>query len=76
MAYAGQILENPVTGEKLVFLETVNDIGGEYVLFETFVEPDGFVAAAHVHPFQEERFRVVEGSVTPGVAEDDEEDAG
>ena len=76
MAYAGQIPENPVTGRKLVFLETANDTGGEYVLFETFVEPDGFVAAAHVHPFQEERFRVVEGSVTPGVPEDDEEDAG
>ncbi len=75
MAYAGQILENLVTGERLVFLETANDAGGEYVLFETFVEPDGFVAA-HVHPFQEERFRVVEGSGTPGVPEDDEEDAG
>jgi Cupin domain len=30
---------------------------------ETFVKPDGFVAAAHVHPYQEERFEILDGSV-------------
>jgi Cupin domain len=31
------------------------------VLVETIVRPDGFVAAAHVHPHQTERFEVLEG---------------
>jgi Cupin domain len=31
------------------------------VLVETIVRPHGFVAAAHVHPFQTERFEVLEG---------------
>jgi hypothetical protein len=33
------------------------------VVIETFVQPNGFVAAAHVHPSQEERFEVLRGSV-------------
>ena len=32
-------------------------------MIETFVQPNGFVAAAHVHPSQEERFEVLRGSV-------------
>jgi hypothetical protein len=32
-------------------------------VIETFVEPHGFVAAAHVHPSQEERFQVLRGTV-------------
>ena len=31
------------------------------MLVETIVRPDGFVAAAHVHPHQTERFEVLEG---------------
>ena len=64
MIRAGDTIENPVTGERLVFKQTSADTNGEYVLFECFVKPSGFVAAAHVHPFQEERFQVLEGSVT------------
>jgi hypothetical protein len=32
-------------------------------VIETFVQPNGFVAAAHVHPGQEERFEILRGSV-------------
>jgi quercetin dioxygenase-like cupin family protein len=61
MIHTGQTLENPVTGERLIFHRTSEDTGGEYVLVETIVRPDGFVAAAHVHPNQAERFEVLEG---------------
>jgi quercetin dioxygenase-like cupin family protein len=61
MIHAGDRLENPVTGEVLVFHRTSEDTKGDSVLVETIVRPDGFVAAAHVHPFQTERFEVVEG---------------
>jgi quercetin dioxygenase-like cupin family protein len=61
MIRAGDRLENPVTGEVLVFHRTAEETGGESVLVEVIVRPHGFVAAAHVHPFQTERFEVLEG---------------
>ncbi len=33
-------------------------------MIETVVQPDGFVAAAHVHPFQSERFAVVASTLS------------
>ena len=61
MIRAGDSIHNPVTGERIVFRQTSADTNGEAVVIETFVEPDGFVAAAHVHPSQEERFQVLRG---------------
>jgi quercetin dioxygenase-like cupin family protein len=61
MIHQGDRLENPVTGEVLVFHRTSEETNGEAVLVETIVRPGGFVAAAHVHPHQTERFEVVEG---------------
>jgi len=63
MIRAGDSIHNPVTGERIVFRQTSADTNGEAVVIETFVEPDGFVAAAHVHPSQEERFQVLRGTV-------------
>jgi quercetin dioxygenase-like cupin family protein len=59
----GDTLENPVTGEVLIFHRTSRATGGEAVQVETVVRPGGFVAAAHVHPYQSERFEVMEGEV-------------
>jgi quercetin dioxygenase-like cupin family protein len=59
----GDTIENPVTGERIVFRRTSRDTNGEAVVIEAFVQPDGAVAAAHVHPSQEERFQVLRGSV-------------
>jgi quercetin dioxygenase-like cupin family protein len=61
MIRKGDRLENPITGEVLIFHRTSRETGGEAVLVETIVRPDGFVAAAHVHPHQSERFEVLEG---------------
>jgi quercetin dioxygenase-like cupin family protein len=63
MIRPGEQLENPVTGEVMIFHETAAESGGELVRVETVVQPDGFVAAAHVHPAQTERFNVLEGTV-------------
>jgi mannose-6-phosphate isomerase-like protein (cupin superfamily) len=63
MIHAGDVIENPVTGERIVFHETSRETNGAAVLFETFVQPDGFVAAAHVHPKQHERFQIVSGTL-------------
>jgi quercetin dioxygenase-like cupin family protein len=61
MIRAGDRLENPVTGEVLVFHRTAAETNGDSILVETIVHPDGFVAAAHVHPYQTERFEILEG---------------
>jgi quercetin dioxygenase-like cupin family protein len=61
MIRKGDRLENPVTGEVLVFHRTSEETNGESVLVETIVRPEGFVAAGHVHPYQSERFEVIEG---------------
>ena len=63
MITTGQTLRNSVTGETLVFRTTSADTNGEAVVVETFVEPNGAVAAAHVHPEQEERFEVLAGEL-------------
>jgi mannose-6-phosphate isomerase-like protein (cupin superfamily) len=63
MIRTGQTIENPVTGEVLIFRKTSRDTGGEYVLVETILRPGATVAAAHVHPYQSESFEVLEGRV-------------
>jgi quercetin dioxygenase-like cupin family protein len=61
MVRTGDTIENPVTGERITFLATSADTDGESVVIETVVQPHGFVAAGHVHPFQSERFTVAAG---------------
>ena len=69
MIRPGDRLENPVTGEAVVFHRTSVETNGESVLVETIVRPGGFVAAAHVHPYQSERFQVLEGRLGLKVGE-------
>ena len=64
MIRSGDTLTNPVTGEVIRFVKAAADTGGEYVLVEVVVEPNGAVAAAHVHPYQTEIFEILEGEVT------------
>ena len=61
MALAGETIENPVTGERLTFLATGRDTNGQLLRIEHVFARGGFVAAAHVHPKQEERFEVLSG---------------
>jgi mannose-6-phosphate isomerase-like protein (cupin superfamily) len=63
MIQPGQTIEHPVTGERMTFLKTSRETGGEYVLVELELAAGGHVAAAHVHPNQEETFEVLEGRV-------------
>jgi mannose-6-phosphate isomerase-like protein (cupin superfamily) len=64
MIAVGQTVENPVTGERLTFLETACETGGEYVRFEAEIAPGGTLASAHLHPRQSERFEIVSGTLT------------
>ena len=64
MAYTGQTLENPVSGEKITFIQTAADTDGELLEIELELAADGAVPGAHIHPEQEERFEVLEGTMT------------
>jgi len=60
---SGDALVNAVTGETIYFRRTSAETGGELVEIEVTVEAGGGVAAAHVHPFQSERFEILEGTL-------------
>jgi quercetin dioxygenase-like cupin family protein len=64
MIRTGDTLYNPATGEVIRFVKAAADTGSEYVLIEVVVEPNGAVAAAHVHPYQTETFEILEGEIT------------
>lgn len=64
MAKSGDIVEHPVTGERITFLETSSETDGEYAAFELRVRPHGFVAAPHIHPHAEETFEIHSGTFT------------
>lgn len=62
MAHAGDVIEHPVTGERITFLRTAAQTGGEYTRMELVVKPHGFLAAPHIHPRQVESFEILRGS--------------
>jgi quercetin dioxygenase-like cupin family protein len=68
MVRSGDVLEHPVTREKIVIRKTARDTAGELFQAELFLPPGGFVAAEHIHPLQEERFEVIAGTLRGRVA--------
>lgn len=56
MARAGDVIENPTTGERITFAKTASDTQGELLAFEYLVPPRTPGPPLHVHPYQEERF--------------------
>lgn len=63
MASAGQVLENPVSGERLVFRRTAAETGGEVLEYDLLFRPAGFLVQEHVHPHQSESHEVLEGEL-------------
>jgi mannose-6-phosphate isomerase-like protein (cupin superfamily) len=64
MIKAGDVIENPVTGEVLEFLRTSADTDGELTEFICTVRVGGFVAGKHIHPHQDELFEILSGTMT------------
>ena len=63
MARAGQVIENPVSGERFTFLQTAADTNGELLRFELVLRPGGRIPIVHRHAAQEERFVIASGTV-------------
>lgn len=68
MVKAGNVIQHPVTREKIVFRKTGRDTGGALCQADFYVQPGGFVAAEHIHPLQEERFEVISGTLRGRIA--------
>jgi quercetin dioxygenase-like cupin family protein len=66
MASQGDVIENPFTGEEVIFLETSEDTNGELLRFE-YILPPRFSIPEHVHPHQEERHEVLSGTLRGSV---------
>ena len=60
---AGDIYENPVTGERVVVIEGGEDTGGTYLVGELTVSPGGQVIGEHIHDHLEETFEVLAGRI-------------
>src|SRR6476646_8195254 len=63
MAKAGDVIENPVTGERIVFVETAAQSGGERLKIALHLEPNANNASSHLHAKQAERIAVVRGEL-------------
>jgi quercetin dioxygenase-like cupin family protein len=72
MIKTGNVIENPITGERIEFLQTAEDTGGTLLQLMLTVKPGGFVAAPHIHPKQEERFMVKSGTIRLQVDEEEQ----
>ena len=62
MARAGQTVVNPATGERVTFVRTAAETGGELLVLELEWPRPGERAPEHVHPEAEERYEVIEGT--------------
>src|SRR5687767_730935 len=62
VARPGETIENPVTGERVTWIETAQSTGGELLAADLYVEPAAAVGLAHRHVRQEERFAVRSGT--------------
>jgi mannose-6-phosphate isomerase-like protein (cupin superfamily) len=61
MAKAGDIIESPAIGDRIVFLKTASDTNGEMLEFDDYLKVGGNGPVEHIHTRQEERLEVVSG---------------
>jgi len=62
MATPGQTLENPITGERIVFRQTARETGGRRLVIDHFLRPHTATFPEHVQLNQEERFEILSGT--------------
>ena len=62
MAHPGDVVEAPLLGARATFLKPAEQTNGELLRVEV-VLPPGFSVSEHLHPAQEERHKVVRGTL-------------
>jgi quercetin dioxygenase-like cupin family protein len=61
--HPGEVYYNPRCREKIVIRTPAERTGGERAVMDLYVEPGGFAAGYHTHPFSQEIFTLVRGSL-------------
>ncbi len=67
MAKAGDELVNRVTGLRTIFRKTAKETNGELLQVDWIGDPGWSAGPRHVHPYQEERFTVLSGTLASHV---------
>ncbi|GHO58050.1 cupin domain-containing protein [Ktedonobacter robiniae] len=68
MVRVGEMIFDPIRKQKIIFRKTAKETRGELVEVEAVYHPSSTKPATHVHPQQEERFEVLEGSINTIIA--------
>lgn len=63
MARAGQVIDNPRTGQRMNFLQTGAETNGELLQIDCLSPPHQAEEPLHVHPRQEHQFKVLAGTL-------------
>jgi quercetin dioxygenase-like cupin family protein len=63
LARSGDVLENPISGERMVFRKTAKDTDGKLMQSEFIMKPrsKGVATVAHIQPELEQRLEVISG---------------
>ncbi|MFT3794108.1 cupin domain-containing protein [Flavobacterium sp.] len=64
MAFKGKQINNPKTGQHILFLQTAKDTNGQLLEMETTYNAKSKEPVAHYHPYQAEDFTVLSGELT------------
>ncbi|MDX1414281.1 MAG: cupin domain-containing protein [Candidatus Promineifilaceae bacterium] len=61
MAKSGQLIENPMIGDRVLFRKTAQETNGELLEMVIYAQPAAAGPPVHIHPQSEETFTVLEG---------------
>jgi len=61
MAYKNQIIEHPVLGNRIKFLNTSDETKGEFLKYEASAKVGALPPPEHFHPVQTETFYILDG---------------
>ena len=66
MSRSGGVIENPVTGERIIYRKTTAETKGQLLQFDYFMKPHskGLATIAHTQPKLEQRMEVLGGTMT------------
>jgi len=64
MIQKGDQIENLRTGQKMIFLQTGRETNGDLLEMECFSPPTDAREPEHIHPMQENTFKIISGEVS------------
>ena len=63
MIQLGDMIENQRTGQRMIFLQTWAETNGTQLQIECFSPVTAAKDPEHIHPYQENRFRIISGEL-------------